>query len=269
MFKIITKAIDSLGLGFRRDVGSSGNLALGSGASSSSIFPTRGEDKLAGKGVKAHDEIRVCIVDDHALVRQGLARVLELEPRIQVVGEAGDGLEAILLANELRPDVILMDINMPVTDGIEASRIINRDHPKTRIIALTVYDDDRVFEVIRAGVSAYILKDVEAEELIRAIIDVHEGRSIIHPRVTGKVLGEFTRLSNSEGDGSHLDRLTQREREVLELIAKGEANREIANRLYISEKTVKNHITSILRKLNVHDRTQAAIYAIKRKLVEP
>ncbi|NLC08017.1 MAG: response regulator transcription factor [Syntrophomonadaceae bacterium] len=258
-----------MGLGFRPDVGSSGNLALGSSACSRSIFSTRGEDKLAGKGIKAHDEIRVCIVDDHALVRQGLARVLELEPRIQVVGEAGDGLGAISLANELRPDVILMDINMPGTDGIEASRIINRDHPNTRIIALTVYDDDRVFEVIRAGVSAYILKDVEAEELIRAIIDVHEGRSIIHPRVTGKVLGEFTRLSNSEGDGSHLDRLTQREREVLELIAKGEANREIANRLYISEKTVKNHITSILRKLNVHDRTQAAIYAIKCKLVEP
>jgi DNA-binding NarL/FixJ family response regulator len=219
--------------------------------------------------VSGLSEIRVCIADDHALVRQGLARVLELEPRIRVVGEAGDGQGAVNLAHKLRPDVILMDINMPGTNGIEASRLINRDLPNIRIIALTVYDDDRVFEVIRAGVSAYILKDVEAEDLIRAIIDVHEGSSIIHPRVTGKLLGEFARLSNSEGDGGHISRLTQREKEILGLIAKGEANREIAQNLYISEKTVKNHITSILRKLHVHDRTQAAIYAIKYKLVAP
>lgn len=214
------------------------------------------------------DEIRVCIVDDHALVRQGLARVLELEPRIQVVGEAGDGQTAVNLVRQLQPDVVLMDINMPKTDGITASRMINQEFPDIRIIALTVYDDDRVFEVIRAGVSAYILKDVNAEDLIQAIIDVHKGRSIIHPRVTGKLLGEFARLSKQGTNGSCINLLTQREKEVLELIARGQANREIAQRLYISEKTVKNHITSILRKLHVNDRTQAAIYAIKSKMVE-
>ncbi|NLK52186.1 MAG: response regulator transcription factor [Syntrophomonadaceae bacterium] len=214
------------------------------------------------------DEIRVCIVDDHALVRQGLARVLELEPRIQVVGEAEDGQTAVNLVRQLQPDVVLMDINMPKTDGITASRMINQEFPDIRIIALTVYDDDRVFEVIRAGVSAYILKDVNAEDLIQAIIDVHKGRSIIHPRVTGKLLGEFARLSKQGTNGSCINLLTQREKEVLELIARGQANREIAQRLYISEKTVKNHITSILRKLHVNDRTQAAIYAIKSKMVE-
>jgi len=200
--------------------------------------------------------ISVCIVDEQALVRQGLARALELERRIQVVGEASDGLGAIILARRFAPDVMLIDINMLGSNGIEVSKIINRDLPNTRIIALNVYNDDPVFEVIRPGVSAYILKDVQTEELIQVIIDVHEGRSVIHPR------------SNAEGDGGYIGLLTRREKEILEFIAKGEANRGIAQKLYISEKTVKNHITNILRKLHVHDRTQAAIYAIKCKLVE-
>lgn len=214
------------------------------------------------------EQIAVLLADDHALVRQGLRKVLELEPGIKVVGEAGDGATAIAQARRLQPDVILMDLNMPGTNGVDATRIIRKEVPRARVIVLTIDEDDQIFEAIRAGVSAYILKDVEADELVRAIIDVYEGKSVVHPRVTAKLIGEFNRLSSVSSDETAASRLTDRERDVLVCLAKGASNQDIADKLFISEKTVKNHITSILRKLHVKDRTQAAIYAIKYKLVE-
>lgn len=213
-------------------------------------------------------QITVLIADDHALVRQGLRKVLELEPGIKVVGEAGDGAAAIAQACKLQPDVVLMDLNMPGTNGVEATRSIKKELPRARVIVLTIDEDDLIFEAIRAGVSGYVLKDIESDELVRAIIDVYEGKSVVHPRVTAKLLGEFNRLSTMAADETAAGRLTDRELDVLVCLAKGASNQDIADKLFISEKTVKNHITSILRKLNVKDRTQAAIYAIKYKLVD-
>ena len=181
-------------------------------------------------------QIGVILVDDHTIVRQGLKRVLELNPQISVLGEASDGESAIELARSLNPDVILMDVNMPGINGIEASKIILQEMPQAKIIALTVNEDDQVFELIR---------------------------------VTARLFGELNRLASRPQSNDQLEQLTSREREVLKLIGKGDSNRDIAECLYISEKTVKNHITNILRKLDAKDRTQAAIFAIKSHLIEP
>jgi len=211
----------------------------------------------------------VLIADDHPLVREGLRHVLELDPGLKVVGEVGDGQGAINLTRALRPDVILMDIKMPGTDGIEASRVIRREFPETKIIFLTVSDEnEEIMEVVRSGASGYLLKDVEPAELIRAIYNVMEGKPALHPVAAQRLLGELSRLATPPEEDEGIKLLTEREKEVLVLIAQGESNRSIAKKLFISEKTVKNHITSIFRKLKVEDRTQAAIYAIKKGLVE-
>lgn len=214
------------------------------------------------------DEIRILIADDHPLIREGLRRILELDPQLKVVEEVGDGQGAINQARQLAPDVILMDLKMPGTDGIEASRVIRREFPEIRIIILTVAEDDDMLEVIRAGACGYLLKDVEPSELLKAIHTVFEGRPAFHPIVTSRLLGEYNRLSMPVRKDDEISMLTEREKEVLGLIAQGESNKNIAHKLFISEKTVKNHITSIFRKLKVEDRTQAAIFAIKRRMVE-
>ncbi|NPV90003.1 MAG: response regulator transcription factor [Firmicutes bacterium] len=214
-------------------------------------------------------QIGVILVDDHTIVRQGLRRVLELNPQLKILGEASDGEAAVELARTACPDVILMDVNMPGTNGIEASKIILQEMPQTKIIALTVSEDDQIFDLIRAGISAYLLKDVDAQELVKAIEDVYEGRSVVHPRVTARLFGELNRLATRPPVNEQLEQLTSREREVLKLIGQGDSNRDIAETLFISEKTVKNHITNILRKLGAKDRTQAAIFAIKSHLIEP
>ncbi|MFZ7101893.1 MAG: response regulator [Peptococcaceae bacterium] len=212
--------------------------------------------------------IRLLIVDDHALLREGLVKIVSLEEQIEIVGEASRGNEAVQLARELKPDVILMDINMPGINGIEATKLIKAEMPNIGIIALTIHDDEEyIFELIRVGISGYVLKDIQPERLIAAIKDVAEGKSVIHPDITAKLLGEFNRLSERKLRSSSYDELTIREIDVLQLIAKGLTNKDIAQTLYISEKTVKNHITNIFRKLSVEDRTQAALYAIKNKLV--
>ena len=214
------------------------------------------------------DGIRILIADDHPLIREGLRRILEMDPQIKVVGEVGDGQGAINKTRILDPDVVLMDLKMPGTDGIEASRVIRREFPEIRIIILTVADDDDMLEVIRAGASGYLLKDVEPGELLKAIHTVYEGRPAFHPIVTSRLLGEYNRLSMPVRKDDEISMLTEREKEVLGLIAQGESNKNIAHKLFISEKTVKNHITSIFRKLKVEDRTQAAIFAIKKRMVE-
>lgn len=218
---------------------------------------------------ETEQKIRVLVVDDHTLFREGLRRVLELDGRIAIVGEASNGQAAISAVAQCQPDVILMDINIPEPNGIEASRVILKNFPHVRILALTVEEGEQVMEALRAGVAAYLLKDVDSHDLIRAIIDVYHGNAVVHPRVTARLVGELNRLSRQQPAAeSMLSRLTPREKEVLKLIAQGEGNREIAARLFISEKTVKNHITSILRKLGVKDRTQAAIFALKNHLTE-
>ena len=215
---------------------------------------------------------RVLIADDHALVRSGLRSILETEPEIEVVGEAGDGHEALALAQELLPDVILMDIKMGDWDGVTATRRVRNSVPSSRVIVLTNYDEDElVFSSIRAGASGYLLKEVTGSQLTNAIRTVADGFSLIYPSVARRVLDEFGRLrggpSVADDDQGYSD-LTPREREVLKLIASGRANKEIGNDLGISERTVKTHISNIFSKLELTDRTQAALYVHNRGLLE-
>ncbi len=209
------------------------------------------------------DKIRVLIADDHALVREGLRKLLELSDNIEILSEVGDGQGAINIARKEKPDVILMDVNMPGTNGISATRVIKREIPSIHIIALTIYEDEEVVDMVRAGVSAYVLKDVAGSELIDTINRVMQGEVVIHPRVANRLVRELSRNENKKND----IRLTKRERDVLLLLVKGQSNKEMAEAMFISEKTVKNHLTSIFRKLGVKDRTQAAVYALKNNIV--
>ena len=209
--------------------------------------------------------ITVLIVDDHSVVRQGLRTFLDLHDDIQVVGEASGGAEAIEMAERLAPDIVLMDLVMPGMDGIEATRQIRAHYPGTKVIALTSFlEDELVFPALDAGVSGYLMKDLTPPELAQAIRTVHQGKADLHPEVARKLLDEF----QAQREVSPIPDLTQREVEVLALIAKGLTNREIAERLVITQKTVKAHVSSILGKLNLSDRTQAAIFAIKQGLFD-
>lgn len=217
----------------------------------------------------AQDRIRIVIVDDHPLVREGLRKVLAFDDGLLVLDEAGDGQGAINVARILKPDIILMDINMPGTNGIEATKIIKRELPSVGIIALTIHDEEEyIMELVRAGVSGYVLKDISPKRLIDAIKTVAKGDSVIDPGITNKLLGEITRMGTRRHIKEEWEKLTGREMDVLRLMAKGCSNKEIAKSLDISEKTVKNHITNIFRKLQVDDRTQAVLFAIKHHLVE-
>ncbi|MGI6557807.1 MAG: response regulator [Limnochordia bacterium] len=214
------------------------------------------------------EPIRVLIVDDYALFRQGLARILEMEEDIIVVGEAGNGREALELAVELRPHIILMDINMPVVNGLEATRKLHRRLPHVGIIGLTIHDDEEYLrELIKEGAQGYLLKDTEPVRVVEAIRRVYRGEAFLPPNLITKLFSTLQRSSVAEDDPSPGEELTPREKEVLCCIAQGMSNKEIAVSLYISEKTVKNHISSIFRKLDLTDRTQAAVYAIKQGLV--
>lgn len=214
-------------------------------------------------------KINVLIADDHALVREGLCKILSTEERIFVAGEAENGRQAVDLALKIKPDVILMDINMPVTNGIEATKIIKNELPEVGVIALTIHDQEEyLFELIRAGASSYVLKDIRPDLLIQTIIGVANGESFIPPSMTAKMFNEFARLSSLSSRNNSPQGLTRREVDVLRLVAQGDSNRSIAKKLYISEKTVKNHLTNIFQKLGVEDRTQAAIHAVKSKIVD-
>jgi DNA-binding NarL/FixJ family response regulator len=203
--------------------------------------------------------IRVLIADDHLVVRQGLRTFLDLQPDIEVVAEAGDGAEALAAAEEHRPDVVLIDLVMPNVDGIEAIRGLRERVPSARAIVLSSFiDDEKLFPAVRAGAAGYLLKDVQPQELVEAIRTVHGGGALLHPKVAARLLEEVA-----------VDPLTPREREVLALIGRGMANKVIARELSLSEKTVKAHVSSILAKLGVADRTQAALYAVREGLVGP
>jgi NarL family two-component system response regulator LiaR len=208
--------------------------------------------------------IQVLIADDHAIVRKGIRALLATEPHIAVVGEAQNGGEAIAKARQLRPHVILMDLVMPGVDGLAAIRQLAASQPESRILVLTSFDgDDHVFPAIRAGAMGYLLKDSGPEELVDAIRQVHHGRSSLHPAIAHKLVQQ---LSPSTAQVSALDALTGREVEVLQLVAGGFSNREIAEQLTISEATVRSHMSSILSKLNLCSRTQAALYALREGL---
>ena len=209
------------------------------------------------------EKISVLIVDDHAVVRQGLRTFLELQEEIEVVGEASNGLEAVEQARQLLPDVVLMDLVMPRMDGIEATRSIRAISPSTKVVVLTSFtEDEKVFPSIKAGALGYLLKNVSPTELVSAIRAAHNGEAQLHPEIARKLMDEFSTKAN----GLAPDELTQREREVLHLISRGQSNREIARELVLSEKTVKTHVSNILSKLHLADRTQAAIYALKEGL---
>ena len=206
--------------------------------------------------------IRLLLVDDHAVVRQGLRMFLNLDPDFEIVGEATDGNAALKLARELQPDVVLMDLLMPGMDGIEATGIIRREMPDVEVIALTsVLEDSSVVGAIRAGAIGYLLKDTEANELIRAIKAAAGGQVQLSPQAAARLMREVRAPESPES-------LTERETEVLRLLAQGQSNKEIARDLSIGEKTVKTHVSSILGKLNVSSRTQAALYAVRIGLVE-
>lgn len=211
------------------------------------------------------------ICDDHALFRRGLIMVLESEDGIDVVGEAEDGEEAVAKAEELAPDVVLMDVRMPRVSGIEATRQIAEAVPTAKILMLTVSDEeDDLYDAIKAGATGYLLKEISIEEVATAIRAVVSGQSLISPSMASKLLSEFTNLSKKADERQSVPtpRLTDRELEVLKLVAQGMSNREIAGELYISENTVKNHVRNILEKLHLHSRMEAVVYAVREKLLD-
>jgi DNA-binding NarL/FixJ family response regulator len=219
------------------------------------------------------EPIRTIIVDDHALFRRGLEMVLESESDIELVGQASDGAEAVEKAAESLPDVVLMDIRMPRSNGIEACRAMKEEAPSAKIVILTISDEEEdLFEAIRAGASGYLLKDIPLDEVADAVRAVHGGQSLINPSMAGKLLTEFATLAKRDDSERTQQvpapRLTEREMQVLKLVARGMNNRDIAKELFISENTVKNHVRNILEKLQIHSRMEAVMVAVREKLIE-
>ncbi|AIM16228.1 MULTISPECIES: response regulator transcription factor [Neobacillus] len=222
---------------------------------------------------------KIVIIDDHQLFREGVKRILEFEKTFQVVAEGDDGNEAVALVEEHRPDVVIMDINMPQMNGVEATRELVNRYPDTKVIILSIHDDENyVTHALKTGACGYLLKEMDADALIEAVRVVADGGSYLHPKVTHNLVNEYRKLAAGVSKGasySHavevrrpLHLLTRRECEVLQMLADGKSNRGIGESLYISEKTVKNHVSNILQKMNVNDRTQAVVVAIKNGWVE-
>ncbi|BCB05750.1 response regulator [Bacillus sp. KH172YL63] len=219
----------------------------------------------------------IVIIDDHQLFREGVKRILEFEPSFNVVAEGDDGSEAMNLVETHEPDVVLMDINMPEINGVEATRELMDKYPNTKVIILSIHDDENyVNHALKTGALGYLLKEMDSDALIDAVKIVAEGGSYVHPKVTHNLVAEYKRLANAQNSGGFqqsevrrpLHLLTRRECEVLQMLADGKSNRGIGEGLYISEKTVKNHVSNILQKMNVNDRTQAVVTAIKNGWVE-
>jgi two-component system, NarL family, response regulator DegU len=223
---------------------------------------------------------KIVIIDDHQLFREGVKRILEFEKSFQVVAEGDDGSEALGLVQEYQPDVVIMDINMPQMNGVEATRELVEKYPDTKVIILSIHDDENyVTHALKTGACGYLLKEMDADALIEAVRVVADGGSYLHPKVTHNLVKEYRKLAAGVAGGSGgytpaveirrpLHLLTRRECEVLQMLADGKSNRGIGEALFISEKTVKNHVSNILQKMNVNDRTQAVVVAIKNGWVE-
>ncbi|PTY94325.1 response regulator [Heyndrickxia sporothermodurans] len=221
---------------------------------------------------------KIAIIDDHQLFREGVKRILEFEKTFEIVAEGEDGANALQLIEQTKPDVVLMDINMPNKNGIEATRQLVETYPDTRVIILSIHDDENyVTHALKTGATGYLLKEMDSDALIEAVKVVADGGSYLHPKITRKLVEEFRRLANRQSTGTGyqqpevvrpLHLLTPRECEVLQLLADGKSNRVIGETLYISEKTVKNHVSNILQKMGANDRTQAVVSAIKNGWVE-
>lgn len=233
------------------------------------------ESKMASRTIK------VLLADDHQLFREGLKRILNMESDLEVIGECSDGIQVLEFCNVNKPDVVLLDINMPVENGVVATERLRDIFPDIKVIILSLHDDESyVFETLRKGATGYLLKDMEAESLVNAIRTVADGHAFIHPKVTGKLINQLRRMTYLDEIGANVhaaasqetgvrivpnenNPLTRREAEVLRLMAEGQSNKTIGENLFISEKTVKNHVSSILQKMEVDDRTQAVINSIK------
>lgn len=212
--------------------------------------------------------INVLLADDHGLIREGLRRMLEIEPDIRVVGEASDGLEVLEKVDELHPDVVVMDISMPVADGIAATREIVRRRPETHVIVLTMHKEDgHAVRAIQAGARGYLLKNTKSSEVLNAIRAVHRGASLVDPMMMTKLLTEFRRIAVESGSQDTLAGLTESELVILRLLAAGSSNKEVARKMGLANSTVKNKLTVLFSKIDVADRTQAAVFAIKHGLV--
>ena len=210
------------------------------------------------------DKIRIIIADDHAVVREGTRKILEQEQDLQVVGEAADGEEAVKLATSVKPDVAIIDISMPRLDGIEATKQIKALYPSTAILILSAYDDDQfVFSLLEAGAAGYLLKSVRGQELIDAVRAVHAGESVLHPSIARKVLNRFVPVSGKPEKQKPSEVLSKRETDILKFAAKGLSNKEIAQELCLSIRTVQGHLGNIFNKLNVSSRTEAVVHALK------
>ncbi len=212
--------------------------------------------------------LRILIADDHTLFREGVRKLLEDQPGIEVVGEASDGREAVRKVHTLRPDVVLMDIAMPSLNGLEATRQIKRDHPEVNVLVLTMYDHEEYFrQVLEAGASGYIIKRAATSDLVAAIFAVYNGEAVLSPSITRLLLEDYFRRESNKSE-TEPDLLSPREREILQLIAEGNTSREIAEILSLSIKTVQSHRTSLMQKLDLHDRGDLIKYAIQKKIIE-
>ncbi|HEV3462323.1 MAG TPA: response regulator transcription factor [Candidatus Dormibacteraeota bacterium] len=210
--------------------------------------------------------VRVLIADDQTLFRSGLARLLEEDPRVQIIGQAADGAEVVKRAAALKPDVVLMDLKMPNVDGIEATRKIASENPEIKVLVLTTFDaDSYVLQALRAGASGYVLKDSQPSAIISSILAVKSGERVMASAVANRVLDMVTGTTTPK---EFYDGLTAREVEIIKLLAIGQANKQIAYKLHISEKTVRNHVSHMYEKLNIYDRSQAVLYAVRKGLVE-